>query len=344
MLRRRVRQALVGALEHSTVLPRLRRRVDTTRAVILAYHSVSESTPANELYRSPEIAVAPRTFERQMEFLRRWYQVVPLDAIVDCLIEERPFPPRAVAITFDDGYRDNITSALPVLQRFGLSATVFVTTGAVGNGWAFWVARLRAILLSTPRPRLDLDDLGSVDLGTDGARRSAVNRLTRTFKAMGMAERETRLDRVFAMSDIGAPVAGSRQWFLGWDEIRALSEAGIGIGAHTSKHPILPLLDDVAVEGEVSTSKAVLEEKIGKPVRHFAYPNGGGVVNVDDRVSDLVRRAGFRSGSASTRGPVRTGADRFQLRRIGVSERHRLDGFALDLERDRLLRPDRGAH
>ena len=123
------RRLLVGGMERFGVLPAVRRKPDPRRAVILRYHSVSHFDAATRLYRSGTIAVNPATFERQMRFLAEWYQVVPLSRLVDCVERDEAFPHRAVAITFDDGYRDNFVHALPILRSYGFPATVYVTTG-----------------------------------------------------------------------------------------------------------------------------------------------------------------------------------------------------------------------
>jgi hypothetical protein len=191
-----VRRVLIGALEGSGVLPRMRRRSDPRRAVVLEYHSVSEPTEANLLYRGPGIAVSPETFARQMRFLADWYRVVPLGVLVDHLVAREPFPPRAVAVTFDDGYRDNHRIAFPILRALGLPATVFVTTDGIGDGWRFWVSRLRCLLLATRQVSLELPGLGRIDLGSPGARAAAIDRLTLALKLLPSAERDAHLARI----------------------------------------------------------------------------------------------------------------------------------------------------
>src|SRR6185436_11756179 len=128
------------------------------------------------------------------------YRVVPLAVLVDCLRGGAPFPQHAVAITFDDGYRDNFIYARPILGAFGFAATVYVTTGAVGDGWRFWPSRVRCALLETTRDGIHFD-LGQVDLSTTKAREDAVGRVTKHLKLLTVEERELRVARLLA--DLG---------------------------------------------------------------------------------------------------------------------------------------------
>ena len=331
------RRLVVGAMEGSGILPAARRRADPGRAVILRYHSVSHFDATGRLYRSPSIAVTPDTFERQMRFLAAWYQVVPLSRLVDCVLQGEAFPPRAAAITFDDGYRDNFVHALPVLRSFGFQATVYVTTCAIGDGWRFWLSRVRASILEASKNRIDLQELGQFDLSSEQDREDAVKHLTRRLKLLSSEEREAAIERLAAETGCIVPVPGSDRWFMDWDELREMSASGIDIGAHTYSHPILTRLSDGAADTEIRRSRDELEAGLGRPVHHFAYPNGGGVVNHDTRIANLVRSAGFRSASTSVDGVLRLGADPFRLRRLGIAQRQSLDGFALKLERDRVF-------
>jgi peptidoglycan/xylan/chitin deacetylase (PgdA/CDA1 family) len=291
------RRLVVGAMEASGILPAARRRADPERAVILRYHSVSPFDSAARLYRSASIALTPETFERQMRFLADWYQVVPLSRLVDCVREGETFPHRAVAITFDDGYRDNFVHALPVLRSFGFQATVYVTTCAIGDGWRFWPARVRASIVETSKNRIDLDELGWFDLSSERDRDDAITRLTRQLKRLTSEERESAIERLTAETGITVPVPDADRWFMDWGELREMAAAGIDIGAHTYSHPILTRLADGAADTEIRRSRDELEAGLGRPVYHFAYPNGGGVVNHDTRIANLVRSAGFRSSS-----------------------------------------------
>ena len=206
-----LRQLAVSTFKRVGLLRALRRIEDRTRAIVLRYHSVSEPSERNEAYRGAGIAVSPELFERQMRYLSDSYQVVPLDRLVERSGAGAPFPARAVAITFDDGYRDNYTNALPVLDSLGLAATVYVTTDAIGDGWRFWVSRLRFVLLRTRESRIELPELGSVDLSDPSAREASIGRVTLALKQLTVAARDEQLSR---LCDGILPLAGSAAAFV----------------------------------------------------------------------------------------------------------------------------------
>jgi len=331
-----IRGLVTGGLEICGLLPLLRRQPDPGRAVILRYHSVSEPRADNDLYRSPSISIAPGTFERQMRFLAARYEVVPLGLLAECLAAGRPFPPRAVAITFDDGYRDNYLHALPCLRELALPATIFATAGSIGNGWGFWVSRVRAIILRARSSELEHAELGRMDLRTPAAREGWIEFLTREICGMAPSEADAELARLSSLAGVEESFTGGRGWMMTWDELRETAAAGIEIGAHTVHHPVLTQRSDEEAAAEISESRRILEEGLGRPVLHFAYPNAPWVRNQDERVARLVRQAGFLSASTSEEGPVRSGDDLYRLPRLAVAERDAVRGLAFNLERDRI--------
>lgn len=335
-MKRRMRRIVVGALGASGMLEMIRRRPDRSRAVILRYHSVSDWTEENSIYREHAIAVTPELFARQMSFLAAHYRVVALAELVQCLVERRPFPERAVAITFDDGYRDNFLHALPILQRGRLPALVYVTTDGIESGWRFWLARMRAILAKSVVPQVVVSGLGTLELGDQEQKERSMKRLSLHFKSLPLDEANEMLNAVGHACGVDAPVTGADSWMMNWHELREMVRCGVEIGAHTCRHPILTRQTTIAARDEIERSRRVLQDGLGTAPEHFAFPNGSGVVNHDDRIVQLVRDAGFSSASTSINGPLRADADRFRLHRMGVSRYSAFDGFVFNLERDRL--------
>jgi peptidoglycan/xylan/chitin deacetylase (PgdA/CDA1 family) len=260
---------------------------------------------------------------------------VPLSELVQCVADKRPFPERAVAITFDDGYRDNFVHALPSLRRNGLPALVYVTTNGIGNGWEFWLARMRAILSSTTVTQLNVPGLGTLDLARAETRTRAMSSLMLHFKSLPLDDAYAMLDAVGRECGVEGPVAGAESWIMSWEELRAMRDSGVEIGAHTCRHPILTRQSMAVARDEIERSHKVLREGLGVAPMHFAYPNGSGVINHDDRTARLVQDAGFASASTSINGPLRRDAERYRLHRVGVSRHSAFDGFVFNLERDR---------
>lgn len=333
-----VATTLKTTLYGSGVLALVRRAGGSgSRLPVLQYHSVS----ADGLYRTPSIAVSPTLFERQMAFLAAHYRVISLDDVVDCIERRRPFPPRAVAITFDDGYLDNYTAALPILLRHGLTATVFVTAGPVVRGDRFWVSWLRTAVLAAP----DLSGLASAALippalvsGARGDREPIVDAITGRMNRAGPAERHDLLEqaaRALRIDDV--PAAGAEE-LVRPQHVRELVRAGMTIGSHTVSHPNLPSLTATEALSELAESRRLLEEITGQPVRHLAYPGGPEARRpiFTRQTMDLARRAGYRSASTSRREAVTLASDVFALGRYDVHEQMGFSGFAFRLEQPRL--------
>ena len=340
-LRSFVAAALKTTLYGSGVLALVRRAGGSgSRLPVLTYHSVS----SDGLYRTPSIAISPALFERQMAFLAAHYRVISLDDVIDCIDRRRPFPPRAVAITFDDGYLDNFAAALPILLRYRLTATFFVTAGPVVRGERFWVSWLRTAVLSAP----DLGGLASTELIppalSSRARREdrepIVDAITGRMNRAGLTERDDLLEQTARALRIDAVPAEGAAELLRPEHVRELARAGMTIGSHTVSHPNLPSLTATEAFSELAESKRLLEEITGEPVRHVSYPGGpeSGRPIFTRETMELAQRAGYRSASSSARDPVTLDTDRFALGRYDVHERMGFAGFAFGLEEGSLRR------
>ena len=277
------------------------------RLSILIFHRV----PAVVDPLFPEVPEAG-FFERQLYWLRDWFNALPLREGVERL-RSRSLPPRALAITFDDGYGDNESVALPILKRLGLPATFFVSTGFLDGG-RMWNDKVIESIRACEKPQIDLThcQLGIHDLQTIPRRRAAIDTILKTIKHLPSAQRS---DRVAAISEAAGtdPVDAL---MMTSEQVRRLHRAGMEIGAHTVNHPILAVLNRDEARREIAESKEHLEGLLGDRVRLFAYPNG---VPMSDYVADqvqLVRQCGFSAAVSTAWGVASAGSDFFQLPRF----------------------------
>jgi len=282
------------------------------RLAILAFHRVL-ARPDPLL--ADEIDAAE--FERHMVFLRREFNVLPL-AEACARLSRDTLPARALSLTFDDGYANNVEIALPILLRHGLTATFFVATGFLDGGTMF-NDDLIEIVRTAPGGRHDLSALGlpslmSLELDDDASRRAAIDRLIPHLKYQPLQARRDLLARI-------ADAIGGRfppPLMMRPADVRKLADSGMQIGGHTVNHPILTQLDLHAARAEIVDGKRRLEEITDSPVTLFAYPNGKPGDDYDARHVDLVRRAGFVAAVSSVNGVAACDADRFQLPRCGL--------------------------
>lgn len=293
---------------------------------VLAYHAVTDD-PA---YALPGIRVTPRLFAQQIAHLVQHYTVVDLADALEQHAQGRPLPPRAVAITFDDGYLDNYTNAFGVLKAHRACATIFATVDPVLDGGRFWVSWLYEVLRSErPAPAL-IDEVFGVrpKAGTE----AAFNAISGVLNYSPRAEREVLLDRFAERLDPGA----TPPRMLNVAQMREMQAGGIRFGSHTLSHPILANIDHEERQLELRRSRARLIEALDRDVPLIAYPNGRAIPrNFDASVMADCRAAGYRAAVTSRRGPVTSGADAFAIPRMGVSQMGGIARFAVTLERFR---------
>lgn len=279
--------------------------VRKARLCIVNYHRIlEESDPLLE--NEPDVA----TFREHMKMLADCFQVLSMSDALSALQQNR-LPPRAVCITFDDGYRSAHDLALPILREFGLPATVFVTTGYIDGDENMWNDRIVDAVRAATGP-IDLRASGASLYPVDGsaARCAAVEALTRRAKYLPPAERMAMVAELEAQTGRKA-----RPLMLSSDMVHTLQASNVEIGAHTVTHPILTSLPDADAMAEIAGSKAALEAILGRPVRYFAYPNGKAGLDFDTRHIAMVQQAGFDAAFSTAHGPVTTAENLYSLPR-----------------------------
>lgn len=251
-------------------------------------------------------------FDQLLNWVGTCFSVVPLDHAVEGLKVGR-LPPRALSITFDDGYADNYTVALPILQKHGMSATFFIASDFLDGG-RMWNDTVIESVRGSPSDELDLRvvGLGQYRIGSVEERRSAIDRILPQIKYLALS---SRAETVSALANIcGAQL--SNDLMMTSVQLRALRAAGMVVGGHTRRHPILARLDDSAAFDEIVGGKADLESILGERLSLFAYPNGKPGKDYLARHVDMVRRAGYCCAVTTSSGVSRCGADVFQLPRF----------------------------
>lgn len=285
------------------------------RLSILIFHRVLPR-PDPLLPEVPDAA----WFEEQMNWVRHWFNVMPLAAAAESLFAGT-LPARALAITFDDGYADNEELAAPILSRLGLHATFFVSTGFLSGG-CMWNDRIIEAVRSCGAPELDLTriGLGVVKLEPLMQRRGAVVTLLDSIKHMEPDERSAAVAAIVEVAQAGpAP-----DLMMQPAQIRRMRQRGMDVGAHTVSHPILTRLSPAAARGEIGASKEHLEGLLGERIELFAYPNGVPRQDYAEEHVRMVRECGFTAAVSTAWGSASSRSDRFQLPRFTPWDRSRL--------------------
>jgi peptidoglycan/xylan/chitin deacetylase (PgdA/CDA1 family) len=295
------------------------------RAVVLMYHRVLSAEAAAQSWSHPAIIVRRETFDRQMRWLRRHFDVLDLEQFEARLREGRPFDAPSCLVTFDDGWYDNYAEAWPILKAHRVPAVIFLPVAFIGTGRMFWQERMKA-LLAAIRQRADVDapfaDRARAslrELGLDAVLDADAAALRQTLHAATAARKlgagaDAVLPALQAL--LGREPDLPADAFMTWDMVREMAGQGIAFGGHSVSHRLLTTIAREDAAREAAESRAAIAASLGRPATTFAYPNG----SFDDGVVEAVRGAAYQLAFAVTPGPVGPDVDRFAVPRINMHE------------------------
>jgi peptidoglycan/xylan/chitin deacetylase (PgdA/CDA1 family) len=257
---------------------------------ILCFHRVLPS--ADHSFSSPHI-VDTRFFEEMVSGLRaRGYALVTISEVYRRLVE-RDLATRFACLTFDDGYRDNHDHAWTICQRYDAPMTIYLTSGFIDREMPVWWIELESLVRQRSRISFELQGKEySYQTSTPAQKSVALRALNALFVSLGP---ESRLLLAGILSDDSGVKFGalSDDAMLSWETIRSMVKSGqVEFGAHTVTHPCLSSENEDTVRAEVNDGRRRLEEQIGRPVAHFAYPFGKRP-HAGRREFELVQKSGF---------------------------------------------------
>jgi peptidoglycan/xylan/chitin deacetylase (PgdA/CDA1 family) len=276
------------------------------RLSILIHHRVVPSR--DEMM--PDVPTVEE-FDRHVALITRVFNVLPLAMAVRALRAGR-LPPRALAVTFDDGYADNEALALPVLRRHHCPATFFVATAYLDGGRMFNDSVIEAVRIADGV--LDCRDLGlgAYVLSGPTERRAAIASLIDLLKYRRTDERASFVSALAERVRRPLPT----NLMMTRAQVRSLAAAGMEVGGHTVTHPILARCDAAEAEREIADGRDELAAICGQPVELFAYPNGRPLKDYTADHVRIVRRLGFGAAVSTCWGAASAASDPFQLPRF----------------------------
>jgi peptidoglycan/xylan/chitin deacetylase (PgdA/CDA1 family) len=333
LLRGMLRAGLASAFTRTGLLRAvrgIRQSLRGPRIHVIGYHRVVENVPQNGPL-NPSLCISVEAFRQQMELVRDEFVVLSLDFAVRAMAGEIELASDACTITFDDGYRDVILRANPVLQRLGLPATVFVPSGYAGSPRLLPHDRLFALLFHARRIGIELSRLEVPPQIMEVLSRAAIGLykdgpgLTIDYLVTHLHGDDLEMVDRALVKEVGEPILldeGAR--VLSPIELRQLAEAGWEIGAHTVGHRVLVGEEPVRVREELSRPRAEIERWTGRPCRFFAYCNG----LYSPALMDAVREVGYEGAVTTHDRANYVGSDRFRIGRKVLWEGHArgLDG------------------
>lgn len=271
------------------------------------------------------VDAAPDEFERHVQTIRCYFQPIGIAELVAAVAGE-PLPRRPILVTFDDGYRDNVEVALPILRRHGVNAVFFIATDYISRRRVFWWDRINYLVKRSTRSAIALRHPIDVELSLTSPelRGHAIQALLRLPKTHVGLELEPFLERLAVAAGVRWTPAIERELadaaVMSWDQVRELRDAGMDVQSHTRTHRVLQTLGPTELRDELRGSRDDLERELDAPVSAIAYPVG---VRIGDDRGDLRRalaEAGYRLGFSNATGThrLRPGGDPYDIHRIGL--------------------------
>jgi len=245
----------------------------------IGYHSIFDDVNKDELLQKLywNISVNSKDFEKQLIFLKNnGHTFIHFS---DLKNKETKKLSKPTIIFFDDGFKDVLVNALPILKKHNIPATIFITTGLIDRTHFLWTLGLRHFL------------------GEKGRNKKEIETEIKKIKKMPMQEREKFLKTFYSKNNF-KPQPENFDIFLDWPEVRDLSNNNFEIGSHGIAHQKLTELNDSDLENELISSKKILEEKVGREVETISYPYGRN----NEKVESSVNSAGYTFGVSTISG------------------------------------------
>lgn len=278
------------------------------RLTILTWHRIAKSVAPG--FDAGVIAASPEQFDRQVAILKESFSIIDTMDLARYREEGRPLPPNPVLLTFDDGYRDNLTLALPLLKKHAIKAVFFVPTGFVGAGKLFAWESISALVARCRRReiRIAYPESMQFDLRDESSRLYAARTLISVGRTRPGVDEKRFLSELATACEVPWDASIERtiaeELILDWDGVRALVDAGMDVQSHGHSHALFPFIPAEQILKEACESRQVLEARTGHPQVAIAYPAGAGLAPGQPGYQAVVSagyKLGFCLGSKSPR-------------------------------------------
>ena len=297
-------------------------RIILGEPVILMFHGVIKHRNAPDIEQE-HLHIPADAFDKICCLIAREYEPLSLDELIEIIIDERPIPKRGVVITFDDGYRNNLSIAQPILDAWNLPFTVYVSTRNIDTGQFFPTDLIRIALRRTMMQEIKLEGLKfDLCLSDPEARKKAENMLISKVKTLPQEKVNILLSSVETLLTEEEWQAIREEAInlipMNWDELKCLSERGASVGAHCHDHCLLHAhQSEQEVLYQLQTSRSLIEQHLGT-CGHLAYPNGS-QRDIASAVREWVKESGYLSATTTIPGTIQKNSNPFYLPRMMVT-------------------------
>ena len=278
----------------------------SNQATVLMFHRVQLGKKTDfDQYTSAE------EFRQKMSLLKKYFNVISLPALISSL-KANELPPLSVVVTIDDGYEDGYSIITPILDEFDIKGAFFIASEGLDKG-GLWNDRISEAIIKTDINEISLFNNSSIlKFSTLEQKLASWRIIHNKCKFLTLEDRDNILD------DLEAKLISDSRMdkFLSKDQLYEMHNAGMTIGAHTHKHPILAIESDDSAYQEIKKSKEILEEIINSKVKYFAYPNGKFGRDFENKHKVMVKELGFEAAFATDVGIVNNGSDLMSIPRF----------------------------
>jgi peptidoglycan/xylan/chitin deacetylase (PgdA/CDA1 family) len=246
-------------------------------------------------------------------------------------LENNKIDRNSIAITFDDGFSNNLSAAFPILERYNVPATIFVATGYIDSQSLIWPETAALLLALTQNDSIIVSN-NHYDLKHPKKTAVAYRALTRSFKKNTPEEITQRIRFLSEELNVSEEQIHQSKYFdefriLNWNEVETLNQSDlVTFGSHSVNHKRLSRISIDEARFEIMESKKLLEDKVGN-VDFFAYPFGGKPGDFTNQHVELVKKAGYRAAAACTQKAITVDSNIFELPRITVTADHTVDAL-----------------
>lgn len=262
--------------------------------LVLMYHRV-----INEPFI---YGLSPAEFEKQIAYIAKRFRVVSMNTLID-EIKTNSVKPYTIALTFDDGHADFYTSAWPILKKYQIPASLYITTDFINGKLWLWPDLLKYALLNNTQTQIDLAPLGTITLTQDQLLK-AWHLLGDYCLTLGSAERLEFIANFAQAANVTLPDAPVTPFTaVTWEQLSEMQQQGLNIGSHTVTHPILSLLSDAEIKHELQASADNIQTKLGQAPKGICYPNGR-MSDINDAVLTQAKALGYEYGLLAQNMPI----------------------------------------
>lgn len=271
---------------------------------ILCFHRVMPGVSTERIERNSGMEVSPEFIETIIEFFeKKNYEFISLDQLYSILVAGEKTKKKFIVFTMDDGYSDNYYFAYPVFKKHNIPFAIYVATDFPDHKAVLWWYMLEDLLLKTPRVEFIFKGENYLYKCETKEQKEESFLNIRNLILERDSEKEELFQMIFSHYEI-QKMAMVEKNALNWEQIIELSEDGlVTIGAHTITHRPLNKLSEAEAKQEIEQSRKLIEEKIDKKVKHFAYPFGG-IDTCGEREFSLVKQAGFKTATTLRQGNI----------------------------------------